>query len=341
MDVHSLKNYIKTKPELIELILEKANFSEIDDNFSGGMEYRCAWSEGKNNTAVRVNKETLASNCFSRNIKGDIITLIQDKKQLPFQKAVKFIADVVNFNETHQEEYTLPFGGFYKKIKRFKENNGLELKVYDESILDQYLKVPNLMFYQDGIDINTQQEFNVGYDVVTQRITVPWRSTSGELIGIMGRKNIRDVEEGDNKWFPIIPFPKSAVIYGFSENYKSIQDKGIAFVGESEKFSLTLKSWGLPLGLSLGGSTMSENQANNIKSLLCRKTIIGMDEGLEKDISVEIGKKLKMNKFFKNTVYYINDKNNLYLPKGSKMSPTDLPKEDFKRLITHCLVEIE
>ena len=247
----------------------------------------------------------------------------------------------MNFEEVPQEEYSLPFGGFYKQVKKFKDYNGLELEVYDESILDQYIKVPNLMFYQDGIDLSTQQNFEIGYDVVTQRITVPWRSTSGELIGIMGRKNKREIEEGENKWFPIISFPKSRVLYGFSENYKSIQDNGVVFVGESEKFTLGLKSMNIPYGLSLGGSSLSQIQANNIKSLFCKKIVIGLDEGMDKGTSHEMAVKLKMNRFFKNTVYYIYDKNNLFLPKGSKMSPTDLPKADFKRIIKHCLVKVD
>lgn len=340
MDVHNLKSYIKNNTELIELILDKSGFINISDDFSEGNEYRCAWESGKNPTAVRVNKDTLAANCFSRNIKGDIITLVQDKLNINFPKAVSFISKVIDFEDVPTIEHTLPFGGFYKKIQRFKEDGGLNLTVYDESILDNYLPVPNLMFYQDGISIDIQNEFNIGYDVITQRITVPWRSTSGELIGLMGRKNVRDVQDGDNKWFPIIPFPKSKVIYGFSENYKSIQDKGYCFLFESEKASLGLKSMGLPLGLSLGGSTLSEVQSNNIKSLFCKKVIIGLDEGLSEDISVEMGEKLKMNRFFKNEVYYIYDKNNIWLPKGSKMSPTDLCKSDFKSLLKQCLLKV-
>lgn len=267
--------------------------------------------------------------------------MVKEKKGLSFPKTIQYISKLINFEEVEKPEYTLPFGGFYKKIQRFKEDNGVELQVYDESILYEFMKVPNLMFYQDGIDCNTQQLFNIGYDVITQRITVPWRSTSGELIGVMGRKNIREVDKDDNKWYPILSFPKSRVIYGFSENYSSIQDKGVCFVGESEKFTLGLHSMGMSIGLSLGGSTLSESQANNIKSLFCKKIIIGLDEGLNKDISIEMGNKLKMNRFIKNEVYYIMDKNNLFLPKGSKMSPTDLPKEDFKKLLNHCLIKIQ
>lgn len=108
MDVHSLKEYIKSNPELIELILEESGFHDISDDFSNGNEYRCAWDEGKNNTAVRVSKDTLSANCFSKNIKGDIITLIQDKRNLTFPKAVNFISKVINLEDDFQST-TLTF----------------------------------------------------------------------------------------------------------------------------------------------------------------------------------------------------------------------------------------
>jgi len=340
MNVHALKNYIKVNEELIELVLEKAGFHDISDNFSGGIEYRCAREEGKNPTAVRVNKETLKATCFSTNLNGDLITLIQDKTKLSFTKTIEFISKIVSFEEVEEDEYQLPFGGFYKKIQRFRENNGMKLEVYDESILDPYARTPIKMFYEDGISFETQDKYKIGYDVMTDRITCAWRTTSGELCGVMGRLNKREVNEFENKWFPIIPFPKSKTIFGFSENYRSIQNKGICHVFESEKSPMILDSMGSPLGLGLGGSNLSDYQANNIKSLFTEKIIVGMDEGLAREVSVSISEKLKMNRYFKNEVLYIYDKNNLWLPKGSKMSPVDLPKEDYKRLLKHCLIKI-
>lgn len=333
IDVSSLKNYIITKPELIELILEKSGFHDIDDNFSGGIEYRCARDEGKNPTAVRVNKDTLQAQCFSTNLKGDLITLVQNKLNKSFPKTIEFIAKVINFEDVNEKEYQLPFRGFYKKIKRFKETNYEELETYDERLLNQYQLIPNIMFYQDGINEYTQYKYQIGYDNVSDRIVVPWRSMSGELIGLMGRKNKREVEEGENKWFPILKFPKSLSLFGFSHNYNFIQEKGIVIITESEKGTMQLSSMGLGCGVSLGGSSLSEYQANNIKSLFPNKIILALDEGLNKDIPHQMAEQLKITKYFKNNVGYIHDKNGLYLPTGSKMSPTDLPKEDFKALL--------
>lgn len=327
-----------TKPELIELVLEKAGFCDISDEYSGGDEYRCARAEGKNPTAVRVNKDTLQSQCFSTNLKGDLITLVQNKLNLTFPKTIEFISKVVNFEEVEQREYQLPFGGFYTQLQSFRANEPVELTLYDESLLENYFVMPNIMFYQDGISEDTQYKYNISYDIATDRIVVAWRSLTGELVGLMGRKNRRNVDEGENKWFPIVSFPKSKTLFGFSENYNFIQEKGLVIVSESEKGTLQLDTMGLHCGVSLGGSNLSEFQANNIKSLFPQKIIIALDEGLDEEVPRYMAEQLKIGKYFKNEVGYIYDKNGLYLPTGSKMSPTDLPKGDFKSLLKNHTV---
>lgn len=339
MNVHALKTYIKTKPELIELILERAGFHEISDEFSGGMEYRCAEGAGRNPTKVVVNKETLKANIFGTTVNGDLITLIRGKLNLSFSKTIEFISKVVNFEEVEQRDYELPFGGFYKKIQRFRETNGIDLITYDESTLNKFQLTPNRMFLADGISIETQQKYKIGYDVMTDRITVGWRTLKGDLCGVMGRLNKNKIEEYENKWYPVIKFPKSKTLFGFSENYQEIQRKNVCHVVESEKSPMILDSMGSQVGLGLGGSNLSEYQANNIKSLFVERIIVAMDEGLPQEVSVAIAEKLKMNRYFKNEVYYVYDKNNLWLPKESKMSPVDL-QGDYKTLLKQCLIKV-
>jgi hypothetical protein len=338
MDVYSLKNYIINNPAYIELILEQTGFHNI--TFRNN-EYRCAREEGRNPTAVKVNPDTLAATCFSTNLNGDLITLIQSKIYTNFQNTIKKIADIIDFKDTtKQEEYSLPFGGFYKKIAKLRDNDVFDLEIYSEDILEQYENIPNLLFYEDGILPQIQMKYGVGYDSVSRRITVPWYSLDNQLIGVMGRLNKKELEDDEVKWYPVIPFPKSKTIYGFSINYQSILEKKIVMVGESEKHSMELASKGLNVGLSLGGSFLSEIQANNIKSLFPDKMIVMMDEGLEEGHSVEIAKQLKMDSYYKNSVGYIYDKNYMYLPKDSKMAPADLDKNSLKKLIENCTVWI-
>jgi len=340
MDVYGLKQKIINNPEYIELILEETGFHSIEYNKRNG-EYRAARKEGRNPTSVRVKTNTLSSTCFSTNLKGDLITLVQGKLYTSFPQTLKKIAEIINYkDDSPQEEVVPPFGGFYKKIARLRKEEYFDLETYSEDVLDRFKSIPNLLFYEDGILPQVQLEHGIGYDSVTSRISVPWYSFSGDLVGVMGRLNKREVFEHETKWLPIIPFAKSLTLYGFVTNYKSIGEKRVCMIGESEKFTLQLASQGLDVGLSLGGSFLSEVQANNIKSLFPDKILILMDEGLSEDHSREIANQLKMDSFYKNSVGYVFDRNNHYLPKDSKLSPSDLDKNSLKKLIENCTVWI-
>ena len=333
MDVYSLKNYLIANEDMIYNVLEKVGFTDISDNFNHGLEFRCAWEDGGNPTSVRVIKDNLRAQCFSKNINGDIITLVEAKLNCGFTKAVDVIGKVVNFNDVKKEEYEIPFDGFFKKVKKMQDNKYVEIETYDESILNDFEIVPNQMFLEDGIDSNIQLKYQIGYDVRTDRITVVWRGFGGKIVGLMGRLNRREVFDKENKWFPIIPFPKSRALFGFSENYRNIQSKSGVIISESEKSTMALESKGIGIGVSIGGSSLSQFQANNIKSLFPNIIIVALDEGLDEEVSVHMAEQLKMDSLYSNKVGYIYDKNNLILPKGSKLAPADLHKDDLSRLM--------
>ncbi|MFS0657497.1 hypothetical protein AB1L07_02565 [Niallia alba] len=336
MDVFSLKNYIIDNPDYIELVLEEVGFHKVKDI---GKEYRCALDEHTNPTAVKVNKKTLSSSCYSINLKGDLIVLVQYKLNLSFPKAIKKIAELVEFkHEIHNEQYKLPFGGFYKNIQKLRDMEGVDIETYSYDLLNRFELAPNLLFYKDGILPHIQTQYEIGYDSLTRRISVPWYSFDGNLCGVMGRLNKKVINDEEVKWFPIVPFPKSKTLYGFANNYHSILDKGIVMIGESEKHTMSLASKGINVGISLGGSFMSEIQANHVKSLFPKTIILMLDEGLEEEHSIEIAKQLKSDKFYKNNVGYVFDKNNKYLPKGSKMAPSDLNKNKLNGLVKECIV---
>lgn len=338
MDVYELKNHIIENPDHIETILEETGFHYIDER---DYEYRCARESGRNPTSVKVKKDNLSATCFSTNLKGDLITLVQSKLKLSFPKTIKKIAEIIDFEcEKTFEPIRLPFGGFYKNIAKLRSEDALDLETFSDEILNQYEHIPNLLFYEDGILPQVQLDYNIGYDAASGRITVPWYSFDGKICGVMGRLNKREVAEDEGKWFPVIPFPKSKTLYGFVNNYSSIQSKGIVMIGESEKHTLQLASKGMNVGVSLGGSFMSEVQANHIKSLFPQRILILMDEGLEEDHSREIAKQLKFNKFYKNQVGYVFDKTNIYLPKDSKLAPSDLDKTSLSKLINDCTIWI-
>lgn len=337
LDIYTIKKYIIENPENIELLLEKSGFSKIQNKKN---EFRCAFDSNTNATSIKVSKENLYTVDFSRGTKGDIITIIQSKTNKSFRDTLDYICETIGLRniDIQKKDITLPFGGYYKKITTNKMNN-IEHKIYSEEILEDYLFIPNKMFYDDGILSHTQEKYEVGYDVVTGRVIVVWRDTKGSIVGIMGRYNSHEILEGFSKWFPIISFPKSNYLYGYDKNYNNIHKKKIVILGESEKFPQQLDSMGIEIGMSVGGSFISQNQVNNINALTPDTLILAFDEGLSEELIINNAKLLKMdNIFMKNNVGYIYDKNNLYLPKGCKSSPTDFGKETFKQLMKNCVI---
>jgi hypothetical protein len=327
MDIATIKEYIQKNPENIINILEYIGCCKITDR---GKEYRCAKDKTDNNpTRVVVSKETLSSKIYDVvPIKGDLFTLIMNIKKCSLKEALQISCNVVGIDNKYvnkKAQIQLPFGGYYKQIQSMDKSNdyNIELQIYEESILDDFIKYGNIKFYQDGINYETQSRFNICYDIESNRIVVPWRNDRGWIIGIMGRYNdsadycvLNDIP----KWYPIIPFPKSQVLYGYYENYKNIQSEGHVYIGESEKFVLQCNSMGIYNAVACGGHEISSTHRRLLLSLKS-DIIICFDHDIPIDYIIKQCNFLKP----KNNLININigymDTNNVLI---NKQSPSDL-----------------
>lgn len=282
---------------------------------------------------MRLKLDSLRFVCFSTGAKGNLYTLIMNRKILDYRASLEYVAAFLGLNKAEfNREIKLPFGGFFRQLSKVKSEPESSMKTYSENILTPYLSKFNMMFFKDGIDFQTQAKFKVGWDIESMRITVPEWTLDGQLCGIMGRLNDPHCEKGE-RWLPIIPCSRSLTLYGYHHNYETIQAKGLVVIGESEKFVQQMHSMGSHIGLALCGSDISQVQAKYLKGLLIPKIILAMDEGIEEGRVRELAKRLVVdNPVLKNNVGYIWDADNEILPKGSKMSPTDVGKEKFSYL---------
>ena len=304
-------------------------------------ELRFSREDGHNPTAMRLKLDTLKFDGFSINVHGNLYSLVMKTKHLSFPKALKYIAETLGLEKCQfSQKIRHPFGGFYKGLMREIREPEYSMTTYDDSILNDYIGKYNLMFFKDGINFQTQQFFNVGFDIETLRITVPEYTLDGRLCGIMGRLNDSRCPK-DERWLPIIPCSRSLTLYGYHHNYETIQQKNIVIVGESEKFVQQLHSMGSSIGLATCGCDVSDIQAKHLKALMTSKIILAYDEGLEEDqIRTQAEKLILNNAMFCNKVGYVFDRENSILPKGSKASPSDLGKDAFLKLIKNHVVYI-
>ena len=304
-------------------------------------ELRFSREDGHNPTSMRLKLDTLKFDGFSINAHGNLYTLVMKTQKLSFPNALKYIANALGLEKSQfSQKIRYPFGGFYKGLMKEIQEPEYSMKTYDESILTEYSGKYNLMFFNDGIDFQTQEYFGVGFDLESLRITVPEYTLDGELCGIMGRLNDSKCDKNE-RWLPIIPCSRSLTLYGYHYNYETIQQKNIVVIGESEKFVQQLHSMGSYIGLATCGCDVSDIQAKHLKALMTSKIVLAYDEGLEEDqIRAQAEKLVLNNAVFQNRVGYIYDKENLILPKGSKASPSDLGKSAFLELMKNHVIYI-
>lgn len=333
MSITQLKKELYKNPDNIKKLLEYYRFYGIH---STSKEIRCARDKESNKTSIRILiNENLNAEDFAKAIKGDIFSIICNCRKIQLSEVINTTKSILNIKGDigGQIEKRTVFGGLFDNLKKRRDET-YSCETYGEEILENYNNGYNLRFLKDGISLKTQKKFNVGYCNETNRITVPWRDYEGNIVGIMGRYN------GDSdtlpKWFPIISFYKSMVLFGYSENYINIMNNDTIYVGESEKFVLQLDTMGYNNAVALGKSSISSCQMKAILRTLPKKIIMCFDEGLDINIILNQCIKIKESaKLFNISVGYVYDEENQILEKGSKSSPSDLGRENFERLVNN------
>ena len=339
MEIDYIKKLLLEKDDIIVDLLETYHFHNIRllNN-----EIRCSHDVDSNATSVRIRLiDGLPSTDFSRGIKGDVFSLIMNVRAVSFYEVIqkaKFLLGLGDNIEVKQKPKL--FGGVYDSIGKKKARQQTEIKTYSLDILNSYDNGYCTKFLKDGISLKAQKHFRVGYDYNTERITVPWYTFDGQLIGIMGRYNGK-LSETHAKWFPIIAFSKSCTLYGFHQNYQSIVESDTIYIGESEKFVMQLYTMGYENSVALGGNSISDTQIKQLISTQPKNIIFALDEGL--DVNLMISNCLKVKELgikFGVKVGYILDREYKYLQLHGKQSPSDLGKQVFEGLINECITYV-
>ena len=273
--IQELKKQLLENPENICTLLEEFDFAHITLKRN---EIRFARnSDGGPNIRIRLNDEYLNVTDYVNSIHTDIISYIIKEKHTDFRSVLSAIKRILNLSDDWRpQSRRLIFGGVYEHIIHRADSPP---KTYDESILDNYLKVPNIRFQRDYISLEAQIEFGISYDINTDRIVIPIRDQHGSLMGIKGRRNYETDNEEDPKYLYLVPCQMSKTLFGYSTNYSSMYG-GTVIVFESEKSVLQCASYGYHNAVALGSNSLSEYQAKMILSLNPQKVIFMLDSDL-------------------------------------------------------------
>jgi hypothetical protein len=333
--MEELKLYLKENPDKIKRILEYYNYHSITINNN---EIRFAKIDGNNPSGCRIKlNDNLSATDFTTSYNGDLVGLIATHTDLSYKEIINTIKTMTNkkVNGHHKKEAGI-FDDFFNDIYLPQQEENDEI-IYDPSILDQYSKYKwNMRFLNDGILPCSQYKYHIGYDESSNRITIPHFDIDGNLIGIIGR--IDSDKKTNYKYLPLVAFPKHKHLYGLYQNKEYIKNNRV-FVYESEKSVMQCDSFEVYNCVSLGGNSISQIQVEHLLKLNVTEIILSLDEGLDVEVIKRDIKTIKDCLFMRDVkIGIIWDKNNKYMKKGSKVSPTDQGREIFEKLCNECMI---
>lgn len=324
VDIRDLKEEILNR-ELISDILAELGCHHIRDK---GDYVQAGNKDGDNPSSIVVYKnEYISCLNYTRQItqngrQADIFDLIAYFENCSFAESMKFVCDIAGL-EYYGEREDIPES--LQILRMLKDMNigdededNMPVKPISEKILSYYLPYGNSMFEEDGISLEIQKEFEVGYCDYSNYITIPIRDSLGVLVGVKGRF-FGEPDEYHTRYLYLERCNKSKILYGYWQNREYIKKSKFLYVVESEKAVQQLATMGIRNVVSTGGKTISKYQIEEITRTGCTP-ILALDQDVNKDELQEIA-----SMFIDGiSIYAIIDEDNIL---NEKESPSDNPEK--------------
>ena len=337
MDVRDLKEEIINR-ELLSDILSELGCHHIQDR---GDYFTCGNRDGDNTRSIVVYKnEYISCTNYTRQITkngraADIFDLIAYIRDCSFAEAMKFACELAGLQYYGEREDLPESLQILRMLKDMSVGDDDEdnscVKPISEKILSYYLPYPNKMFEDDGISLNVQKEFEIGYCPCTNYITIPIRDSLGNLVGVKGRY-FGEPDEFHIRYLYLEKCNKSKILYGYWQNKEYIKNSKFVYVVESEKAVQQLATMGVRSCVSTGGKTISKCQVEEIIRTGCTP-IFAFDQDVQEEELNEIAS-MFMDGI---SVYAIIDRDGVL---DEKESPSD-NQENWNKLIKNNIYKIK
>lgn len=275
-----IKKELIKHPSKIQDILEHFGFCHIEIHNSYINFGRNEEGSKKSIVIQLQNNDWLMVKDYPKVIYCDFFSYIIQAKKVEFNDVLSVVKNKLGISDYYDYFQTNTiFGGFYDSVKKQSANY---IHTYDTSVLQQFQPCGNLRFLRDNISLSTQKFFNIRYDVESQSIVIPIYNQLGEIMGVKARVN-HDVQDGEQKYYYLIPCQMSQTLYGYSQNYNYLSEKDV-YLYESEKSVLQCYSYEIRNSVALGSSSLSVAQIKMLLELQPKKIILMHDKGLDFDV---------------------------------------------------------
>jgi DNA primase len=345
-DLQSIKQRIHEE-ERIEELLKLLDCWGIDTE-QGGLLFTAGLPDGTNRRSVQIkNNDYLNSHIRSKGIEGDIFTIVsyilygsetEDEFKNCLSKSKYWLCKTLNYYEYIDEFYKLMLEDPSEKVNynkwlhgiqknRSKNQTNLANEVLSPSILDDYIMLPHIKWLDEGINYHTQVEFQVGFDVRSERIIFGIHDKHGNLIGVKGRYvgSVKEIKD-NYKYIYLHPCNKSIELFNLHRALPYIKETKEVIVVEGAKTCMILHQWGYKNVVSIEGDSITSQQIKLIKELgIDIKVTFAWDK--DKDIEFITRQISQLRGRMK---YVLYDKFDLF---EEKNSPADKGKEVFEKLL--------
>jgi DNA primase len=347
VDIKALKQFLSENDEKIVYLLEELQCHHIKKHSGTDDDYiTCGNPSGDNTHSVTIYlSPSLLTVNYTREISSnketlDFIDLVMYYRQETLFESLKWItktADIDYYKDFSNGE--LPLLKLLRELKeelaRSKNKDEEEespIHHKPEIILSYYFPYVNDLFLVDGVSYSTQREFSVGFDPLTNRITIPVFDEIGNLVGVKSRYFERDVPEGIQKFFFLESCPRNKVLYGYYLTQDYIKQENKCYVFEAEKSVMAAWSHGYKNSIATMGKKIGKVQIDKLSRL-------GVDVILVFDKDVELEELQEIANRFPHwvNVYALYDNENLM---KEKMAPCDDMKI-FEYMTKNCVIKLE
>lgn len=191
--------------------------------------------------------------------------------------------------EEIQEEKELLF---LKQLATKTEAPLMGYPALDESILQNFSYDPKYLslWLDEGINEETLNEFQIGYSVKDDAISIPHRDMNGQLIGIRGRFLSKDAL---NKYMPLnisgqfLNHATRGNLYGLYENKENIDKLKRVIIFEGEKSVLKMNSFfgrEHNTAVATSGNRITNEQIRLFAELQIEEVILAFDKDYKTEL---------------------------------------------------------
>ncbi len=267
MDAQDLKDRVRADGNLRRILMELGmkHVTERAEYFS------CCMPDGNNRTSTIVYKNSFKVDAYTRDISdgakyADIFSLVSFINKSSFTESIKWMCDQCGY-DYYGSDYEAPASlKWMRQMMSMKtgtdeDDDFIPLKPLDEYVLGYYRNIQNVMFQKDRISLQTQREFEIGYDLETHRITIPIRDELNTLVGVKGRLFQDYIHSKEMKYLYLFRCSKSKILFGLNKTYSYIKRSGFVYVFESEKAVMQMWDAGIKNCVAIGSHKISKRQS--------------------------------------------------------------------------------